>query len=83
MAPLRSETPDVFSVRKPWRLHSIPEPHHCLMAESESLMPDAKKAKTDTSVDVHTAEASAPAEQQLEDATGPSQQSQVQRMFGE
>ena len=53
------------------------------MTDSTVLMPDAEKAKTDTSVDVHTAAASAPAEQQLEDAAGPSQQSQVQRMFGE
>ena len=59
--------------------------HHCsdIMVELEDARPNAKRARTgDTSVDVHGAEASASAEQQTNDAAGPSQQQHASRTFG-
>ena len=53
------------------------------MADSDSFVPDAKKARGDNSVDVHAARASAPAEQQTGGASAPSQQRQAEQMFGE
>lgn len=53
------------------------------MVELDDARPSAKRAKTDdTSVDVHGAEASASAEQQTNDATGPSQQQHASKVFG-
>lgn len=52
------------------------------MRETEERV--AKRAKTgDTSVDVHSAEASAPAEQHTEEASASSQQAYAQELFGE
>jgi hypothetical protein len=59
--------------------------HHCsdIMVELEDARPNAKRARTDdTSIDVHGAEASASAEQQTNDAAGPSQQQHASRTFG-
>ncbi len=53
------------------------------MADSQSTARSAKRARTDdTSVDVHSAEASAPAEQQNGDATAPSEQQAATDLFG-
>ena len=53
------------------------------MTDLSDDVPSAKRPRTgDDSTDVHGAETSAPAEQQVGDATGPSQQSAAQEMFG-
>ena len=55
--------------------------HPLSMTDTEERV--AKKAKRgDTSVDVHSAEASAPAEQQTEEAAAPSQQAYAEELFG-
>lgn len=51
--------------------------------EMHDAAPSAKRPRTgDTSLDVHSLQATAPAEQQTSDAAGPSQQSAAQDMFG-
>ncbi len=53
------------------------------MVDLEDARPSAKRARTDdTSVNVHGAEASASAEQQTNDAAGPSQQQYASETFG-
>ena len=53
------------------------------MVDTTDQAPSAKKARTsDTSVDVHSQEATAPAEQQTAEAAAPSQQKAAQDLFG-
>lgn len=53
------------------------------MADMDNTMPSVKRARiSDTSVSVHGAEASAPAEQQTNGAAASSQQRAVQDIFG-
>ena len=54
-----------------------------IMADMNDTLPSVKRARiADTSFNAHGAEASAPAEQQTNDAEAPSQQRAVQDMFG-
>lgn len=54
-----------------------------IMVKLQDARPSAKKARTDgTSVNIHAAEASASAEQQTNDAAGPSQQQRASEIFG-
>ena len=54
-----------------------------IMVDLKDTRPSAKRARTDdTSVNVHGAEASASAEQQTNEAAGPSQQQHTSETFG-
>ena len=53
------------------------------MVDMDDTVPSVKRARiADTSFNAHGAEASAPAEQQTNDAEAPSQQRAVQDIFG-